>query len=77
MGRGQGRGRGKERGAGRGGGGFEDQYGEAAMSQDREEHSGLGGRGGGASGGRMSGGGEAGAARSPCQPKPDVLPWPP
>ncbi len=60
---GRGRGGGGEGGGGRGGGGgggFSDQYGEASMSQDREEHFGFGGRGG-ASGGRMGGGGDAGA----------------
>lgn len=61
MGRGGKRGRGG--GGGRGGrgegGGFEDQYGDAGMSQDRDEHMGFSSRGG-ASGGRMGGGGDAG-----------------
>lgn len=52
-------GRGRRGGGRGGGGGFEDQYGESGISQDRQESFGTGGRGG-ASGGRMSGGGEAG-----------------
>lgn len=55
-------GRGRK-GRGQGGGGLEDQYGEAGHSQDRQEHSGLAGRGG-ASAGR--GGGDAGDAGIPC-----------
>lgn len=58
---GRGGGRGGRGGGGEGGGGgFEDQYGEAMMSQDRDSHRGCLGRGGT---GGMGGGGEAGGSR--------------
>lgn len=52
-------GRGGGRGGEGGGGGFEDQYGEAMRSQDRDSHHGGTGRGGTG----FSGGGEAGGSR--------------
>ena len=56
-------GRGRKGGRGEGVGGFEDQYGDAGRSQDRQEHSGFAGRGGTGAG---RGGGDAGCHRSMC-----------